>query len=174
MRLPFPSWLRDDLQVVATCLSLDERVPADVGRDGRIDRNTACRDPVQRPDGSGLVGLLGDDFVLNLSYREIERGDLDLIMPEHRRRRDGGSRSESAAGTGCDRGDRLRLRSHLRIDQGPAEPAERSRHRSGETEAPEQDTTVPAYLKKHRTKAIKEVLKKFEQTKEERDQRSMR
>ena len=30
MRPLFPGWLRDDLQVVATCLSLDERVPADV------------------------------------------------------------------------------------------------------------------------------------------------
>ena len=29
---------------------------------------------------------------------------------------------------------------------------------------------MPAYLKKHCTKAISEVLKKFEQTKEERDQ----
>ena len=37
-------------------------------------------------------------------------------------------------------------------------------------EAPEEDTTVPAYLKKQCTKAISEVLKKFEQTKEERDQ----
>ena len=27
MRPLFPSWMRDDLQVVATCLSLDERVP---------------------------------------------------------------------------------------------------------------------------------------------------
>ena len=26
----FPSWMRDEIQIVASCLSLDERVPADV------------------------------------------------------------------------------------------------------------------------------------------------
>ena len=30
MRPLFPGWMRDDLQIVATCLSLDERVPPDV------------------------------------------------------------------------------------------------------------------------------------------------
>ena len=32
MRPLFPSWLRDDLQIVATCMSLDERVPPVDGR----------------------------------------------------------------------------------------------------------------------------------------------
>ena len=26
------------------------------------------------------VGLLGDDFILNPSYREIEKGDLDIVV----------------------------------------------------------------------------------------------
>lgn len=26
------------------------------------------------------VGLLGDDFILNPSYREIERSELDLVV----------------------------------------------------------------------------------------------
>ena len=30
MRPLFPSWMRDEIQIVASCLSLDERVPADV------------------------------------------------------------------------------------------------------------------------------------------------
>ena len=29
MRPLFPSWMRDEIQIVASCLSLDERVPAD-------------------------------------------------------------------------------------------------------------------------------------------------
>ena len=26
------------------------------------------------------VGLIGDDFILNPSYREIEKGDLDIVV----------------------------------------------------------------------------------------------
>ena len=36
--------------------------------------------PFQGPMAAVRVGLLGDDFVLNPSYREIERGDLDLVV----------------------------------------------------------------------------------------------
>ena len=36
--------------------------------------------PFSGPMAAVRVGLLGDDFVLNPSYREIERGDLDLVV----------------------------------------------------------------------------------------------
>ena len=81
MRPLFPSWLRDDLQVVATCLSLDERVPADVlAVTGASIATLLAGIPFNGPMAAVRVGLLGDDFVLNPSYREIERGDLDLIV----------------------------------------------------------------------------------------------
>ena len=73
MRPLFPSWLRDDLQVVATCLSLDERVPADVlAVTGASVATLLAGIPFNGPMAAVRVGLLGDDFVLNPSYREIE------------------------------------------------------------------------------------------------------
>ena len=81
MRPLFPSWLRDDLQIVSTCLSLDERVPADVlAVTGASLATLLARIPFYGPMAAVRVGLLGDDFVLNPSFREIERGDLDLVV----------------------------------------------------------------------------------------------
>ena len=81
MRPLFPSWLRDDLQIVATCMSLDERVPADVlAVTGASLATLLAGIPFNGPMAAVRVGLLGDDFVLNPSYREIERGDLDLVV----------------------------------------------------------------------------------------------
>ncbi|MFM7547768.1 MAG: polyribonucleotide nucleotidyltransferase, partial [Cyanobacteriota bacterium] len=81
MRPLFPGWLRDDLQIVATCLSLDERVPPDVlAVTGASLATLLARIPFHGPMAAVRVGLLGDDFVLNPSYREIERSDLDLVV----------------------------------------------------------------------------------------------
>lgn len=81
LRPLFPGWLRDDLQVVATCLSLDERVPPDVlAVTGASIATLLARIPFQGPMAAVRVGLLGDDFVLNPSFREIERSDLDLVV----------------------------------------------------------------------------------------------
>ncbi|MFZ9270194.1 MAG: polyribonucleotide nucleotidyltransferase, partial [Prochlorococcaceae cyanobacterium] len=81
MRPLFPGWMRDDLQIVATCLSLDERVPPDVlAVTGASMATLLAKIPFHGPMAAVRVGLLGDDFVLNPSYREIERSDLDLVV----------------------------------------------------------------------------------------------
>lgn len=81
MRPLFPSWMRDDIQIVATCLSLDERVPPDVlAVTGASLATLLARIPFQGPMAAVRVGLLGDDFVLNPSFREIERSELDLVV----------------------------------------------------------------------------------------------
>jgi len=81
MRPLFPGWMRDDLQIVATCMSLDERVPPDVlAVTGASMATLLARIPFHGPMAAVRVGLLGDDFVLNPSYREIERSDLDLVV----------------------------------------------------------------------------------------------
>ena len=81
MRPLFPSWMRDDLQIVATCMSLDERVPPDVlAVTGASMATLLAKIPFHGPMAAVRVGLLGDDFVLNPSYREIERSDLDLVV----------------------------------------------------------------------------------------------
>ena len=172
MRPLFPSWLRDDLQVVATCLSLDERVPADVlAVTGASIATLLAGIPFNGPMAAVRVGLLGDDFVLNPSYREIERGDLDLIVAGTP---DGVVMVEAGANQ-LPEGDVIEA-----IDFGYEAICELIKAQQSllkdlgieqvKPEAPEEDTTVPAYLKKQCTKAISEVLKKFEQTKEERDQ----
>ena len=172
MRPLFPSWLRDDLQVVATCLSLDERVPADVlAVTGASIATLLAGIPFNGPMAAVRVGLLGDDFVLNPSYREIERGDLDLIVAGTP---DGVVMVEAGANQ-LPEGDAIEA-----IDFGYEAICELIKAQQSllkdlgieqvKPEAPEEDTTVPAYLKKQCTKAISEVLKKFEQTKEERDQ----
>nr|AUG32214.1 polyribonucleotide nucleotidyltransferase [Paulinella longichromatophora] len=81
MRPLFPSWMRDDIQIVATCLSLDERVPPDVlAVTGASVATLIAKIPFYGPMATVRVGLLGDDFILNPSYREIERSDLDLVV----------------------------------------------------------------------------------------------
>ena len=81
MRPLFPGWMRDDLQIVATCLSLDERVPPDVlAVTGASMATLLAKIPFHGPMAAVRVGLLGDDFVLNPSYREIERSELDLVV----------------------------------------------------------------------------------------------
>jgi len=77
----FPSWMRDDIQIVATCLSLDERVPPDVlAVTGASMATLLAGIPFYGPMATVRVGLLGDDFVLNPSFREIERSELDLVV----------------------------------------------------------------------------------------------
>jgi polyribonucleotide nucleotidyltransferase len=81
LRPLFPSWLRDDLQVIATTLSMDEQVPPDVlAVTGASVAVLLAGIPFYGPMAAVRVGLVGDDFILNPTYKEIEAGDLDLIV----------------------------------------------------------------------------------------------
>lgn len=81
LRPLFPSWLRDDLQVVATTLSMDEEVPPDVlAVTGASVAVILAKIPFLGPMAAVRVGLIGDDFVINPTYREINAGDLDLVV----------------------------------------------------------------------------------------------
>ena len=67
--------MRDEIQIVASCLSLDERVPADVlAVTGASIATLLGEIPFYGPMAAVRVGLIGDDFILNPSYREIEKG----------------------------------------------------------------------------------------------------
>ena len=80
MRLFFPGWMRDEIQIVASCLSLDE-VPADVlAVTGASIATLLAEIPFYGPMAAVRVGLIGDDFILNPSFREIEKGDLDIVV----------------------------------------------------------------------------------------------
>ncbi|MDX2099139.1 MAG: polyribonucleotide nucleotidyltransferase [Leptolyngbyaceae cyanobacterium bins.59] len=81
LRPLFPQWLRDDIQVVATTLSMDEKVPPDVlAVTGASVAVLLAQIPFNGPMAAVRVGLVGDDFVINPTYKEIEEGDLDLVV----------------------------------------------------------------------------------------------
>jgi polyribonucleotide nucleotidyltransferase len=81
MRPLFPDWIRDDIQIVATTMSLDELVPPDVlAVTGASIATLLARIPFMGPMAAVRVGLVGDDFIINPTYREIEIGDLDLVV----------------------------------------------------------------------------------------------
>ncbi|QNI85941.1 polyribonucleotide nucleotidyltransferase [Synechococcus sp. PROS-7-1] len=171
MRPLFPSWLRDDLQIVATCMSLDERVPADVlSVTGASMATLLAGIPFYGPMAAVRVGLLGDDFVLNPSYREIERGDLDLVVagtPEGIVMVEAGANQlpEQDVIEAIDFGyeavcELIKAQESILKDAGIEQV---------KPEQPEQDSTLPLYLEKTCTKAIGEVLSQFEQSKADRD-----
>jgi polyribonucleotide nucleotidyltransferase len=81
MRPLFPQWLRDDIQIIATTLALDEEVPPDVlAVTGASVAVLLAQIPFRGPMAAVRVGLVGDDFIINPTYREIEQGDLDLVV----------------------------------------------------------------------------------------------
>ena len=173
MRPLFPSWLRDDLQIVATCMSLDERVPADVlAVTGASMATLLAKIPFYGPMAAVRVGLLGDDFVLNPSYREIERGDLDLVVAGTPQ----GVVMVEAGANQLPEGDVIEA-----IDFGYEAVTELIKAQQSILkeagieqvipEAPEQDKTLPVYLEKACSKEIGAVLSQFEQTKAERDEK---
>jgi polyribonucleotide nucleotidyltransferase len=81
LRPLFPGWLRDDIQVVATTLALDEKVPPDIlAVTGASIATQLAGLPFNGPMAGVRVGLVGDEFIINPTYAEIEAGDLDLVV----------------------------------------------------------------------------------------------
>ncbi|WP_448380862.1 polyribonucleotide nucleotidyltransferase [Gloeomargarita sp.] len=81
LRPLIPDWLREDMQVVATTLSLDEDVPPDIlAALGASLAVAMAGIPFLGPMAAVRVGLLGDEFILNPTYAEIEAGELDLVV----------------------------------------------------------------------------------------------
>jgi polyribonucleotide nucleotidyltransferase len=81
LRPLFPDWMRDDIQVVATTLSMDENVPPDVlAVTGASLAVLLAKIPFYGPMAAVRVGLVGDDFIINPTYAEIEAGELDLVI----------------------------------------------------------------------------------------------
>ena len=81
LRPLFPSWLRDDIQIVGTTMSMDEEVPPDVlAVTGASVAVLLAQIPFYGPMAAVRVGLVGDDFIINPTYKEVEKGDLDLVV----------------------------------------------------------------------------------------------
>ena len=126
--------------------------------------------PFYGPMAAVRVGLIGDDFILNPSYREIEKGDLDIVVagsPDGIVMIEAGANQLSEQDTieAIDFGyeavtELIKSQEDLLQELGikQIKPSD-----------PEEDKTLPIYLEKNCTKPIELVLKKFELSKEERD-----
>ena len=168
MRPLFPSWMRDEIQIVASCLSLDERVPADVlAVTGASIATLIGEIPFYGPMAAVRVGLIGDDFILNPSYREIEKGDLDIVVagsPDGIVMIEAGANQLSEQDTieAIDFGYEAVIRL-IKSQEDLMKDLELSRIKPL---VPEEDKTLSSYLEKNCTKAIEQVLKKFDQSKD--------
>ena len=78
----FPKGFRNDVQVIATVLSTDqENDPAILAVNGASAALTVAGLPFEGPIGAVRVGLIGDQFVVNPTLRQIEEESrLDLIV----------------------------------------------------------------------------------------------
>jgi len=171
LRPLFPSWLRDDIQVVATTLSVDEFVPPDVlAVTGASIATILARIPFHGPMAAVRVGLVGDDFIINPTHDEIRDGDLDLVVAGTK---DGVVMVE--AGANClpeqdiieaiDFGyeavcDLLQAQEALMQELGIELAVEAP---------PVVDSTLEDYITTAATDQVKAILKNFEFTKAERD-----
>ncbi|MBW4472699.1 MAG: polyribonucleotide nucleotidyltransferase [Stenomitos rutilans HA7619-LM2] len=171
LRPLFPGWLRDDIQVVATTMSMDDRVPPDVlAVTGASIAVLLAKLPFNGPMAAVRVGLVGDDFVINPTFSEIEAGDLDLVVagtPEGVIMVEAGANQlpEQDIIEAIDFGyeavrdliqAQLDLLQELGIEQVKEAP-------------PAVDQTLENFIKERVTQPVKEVLGRFETDKNVRD-----
>ncbi len=171
LRPLFPSWLRDDIQVVATTMSMDERVPPDIlAVIGASVAVLLAKIPFNGPMAAVRVGLVGDDFIINPTYQEIEDGDLDLVVagtPDGIIMIEAGANQlpEQDVIEAIDFGyeavrdliqAQLNLLQELGIELVQEEP-------------PQVDPTLENFVKERATVPVKEVLARFDKDKNVRD-----
>ncbi len=160
MRPLFPQWIRDDIQIVATTLSLDENVPPDVlAVTGASIATLLAQIPFYGPMAAVRVGLVGDDFIINPTYAEIEEGELDLVVAgtaEGIIMVEAGAKElpEQDVIEAIDFGyeavqDLLKAQTELLAELGIT-------HEPPAT--PEKDTTIEDYVTKQSTKAVQKVI----------------
>lgn len=173
MRPLFPQWLRDDIQIVATTLSMDERVPPDVlAVTGASIATLLAQIPFNGPMAAVRVGLVGDDFIINPTYNEIEVGDLDLVVAGSP---DGVIMVEAGAN---------QLPEHDMIEaidfgyEAVRDLIQEQRNLLEELgieiihlDPPEVDSTLEDFITERSTSSIKEILAHYEYTKPQRDEK---
>ncbi|MEM6252664.1 MAG: polyribonucleotide nucleotidyltransferase [Cyanobacteria bacterium P01_D01_bin.156] len=173
MRPLFPSWMRNDIQVVATTVSMDHDVPPDVlAATGASIATLLAKIPFYGPMAAVRVGLIGDDFIINPTYKEIAEGDLDLVVAGSP---DGVIMVEAGANQlpeqdvieAIDFGyevvrDIIQAQKDIMAELG-IEPVT--------LPVPETDPTLSDFLADKATDGIKEILKEFELSKPERDEK---
>lgn len=171
LRPLFPGWLRDDLQVVATTMAMDELVPPDVlAVTGASLAVMLAKIPFLGPMAAVRVGLVGDDFIINPTYAEIEAGELDLVVagsPEGVIMVEAGANqlSEQDIIEAIDFGyeavrDLIKAQQELLAELGIEQVHEAP---------PEQDPTLANYISDRALASIKQILSQFDFDKSQRD-----
>ena len=171
LRPLFPQWIRDDIQVVATTLSMDELVPPDVLAVTGASIAVICAQiPFYGPMAGVRVGLVGDDFIINPTYDEINNGDLDLVVagtPEGVVMVEAGANQlpEQDVIEAIEFGyeavrDLIEAQKQLMKDQGITLATE---------DPPEVDPRLEEFIKSKATEPIKKVLQQFNLDKKGRD-----
>ncbi len=171
LRPLFPHWLRDDIQVVATTLAMDEQVPPDVlAATGASVAVLLAKIPFNGPMAAVRVGLVGDDFVINPTYREVENGDLDLVVAGSP---DGVIMVEAGANQlpESDMIDAIDFGYEVVQDliQAQLDLIKELGIELVKEPEPETDPTLATFIEGKTMVAIQEVLKQFELSKPDRD-----
>ncbi len=77
----FPKGFTNEIQVIATVMSLDPEVdpdiPSIIGASAAISLSGA---PFSGPVGAARIGYIDGQYVLNPSFSDLEKSDLDLIV----------------------------------------------------------------------------------------------
>ncbi|MCB0881313.1 MAG: polyribonucleotide nucleotidyltransferase [Thermoleophilia bacterium] len=77
----WPKGFRNEVQVVATVLSVDQVNPFDIlCINGASAALSISELPFMGPIGAVRIGLIGDEFVINPTFAELEESKLDLIV----------------------------------------------------------------------------------------------
>jgi polyribonucleotide nucleotidyltransferase len=171
MRPLFPGWFRDDIQLVATTMSLDETVPPDVlAVTGASIATLLAQIPFDGPMAAVRVGLVGDDFIINPTYREIADGDLDLVVAGT----EAGIIMVEAGASELPEEDMIEA-----IDFGYEAVRDLIQAQLDimkelgldlvQAEAPEVDATLENFIADRATKPVKAILARFEKDKNVRD-----
>ena len=173
LRPLFPSWLRNDIQIVATTLSMDEEVPPDVlAVTGASVAVLLAQLPFYGPMAAVRVGLVGDDFIINPTYREVKNGDLDLVVagsPQGVIMVEAGANQlpEQDIIEAIDFGyeavcDLIQAQREIIAEMGIE---------LVESEAPAVDPTLEEYIKDKATDSIKQILSEYDLDKNQRDEK---
>jgi polyribonucleotide nucleotidyltransferase len=171
MRPLFPSWLRDDIQIVATTLAMDDKVPPDVlAVTGASIATLLAGIPFNGPMAAVRVGLVGDDFIINPTFKEIRDGDLDLVVagsPDGLIMVEAGANQlpEEDMIEAIDFGmeavrDLIQAQRDIMQEIGVAMVQEA---------APAVDSTLEDFIAQRATQPVKEILGRFEKDKNVRD-----
>ena len=77
----WPKGYRNETQVVATILSVDQVNPFDIlALNGASAALLISELPFQGPVGAVRIGLIGDEFIINPTLQETEESELDLVV----------------------------------------------------------------------------------------------